>query len=440
MKHRQCMHVHRQRVQRRWRHKKKLQRRVFMWFGASILFTALVVVMVFRLLSPNERFQRDQEGFEHFASGRIADVWDDPPAREALFRDLHEDLSLDVTLYDASDAVITRHGAACADPWVQLPVTSDDGAVLGRMEACGEPYEWGGWRFVLVLFLAMAILWAASGIFAARMLRPLRQLEDMARRIGEGDLSARARLDPHHDGELGMLGHTMNEMVERIEKQLADQRELLAAVSHELRTPLGHLRLLVEMGRHKPTPKVIDEIEEEILEIDALVGQLLASSRLDFGTINTKAVDPIEVAEHALNRLDEDVCKLEVDGERALIEADPMLLGRALANLLNNAQQHGGGVTKLAIRFDVNEVVFAIEDAGPGFGPSERDRVFEAFYRGEHRAGASLGLGLSLVHRIAAAHGGRAWVEDAEDGGARVCFSINAVEADRVPDTAQAAE
>lgn len=440
MKHRQCMHVHRQRVQRRWRHKKKLQRRVFMWFGASILFTALVVVMVFRLLSPNERFQRDREGFEHFASRRIADVWDDPDAREALFRDLHDDLALDVTLYDASGAVVTQHGAACAEPWVQLPVRGDDGAVLGRMEACGEPYQWGGWRFVLVLLLAMAILWAASGIFAARMLRPLRHLEDMARRIGEGDLSARARLDPYHDGELGMLGHTMNEMVGRIEKQLADQRELLAAVSHELRTPLGHIRLLVEMGREKPSQKVIDDIEEEILEIDALVGQLLASSRLDFGTINTKAVDPIEVAEHALNRLDEDVCKLEVDGERALIEADPMLLGRALANLLNNAQQHGGGVTRLAIRFDESEVVFAIEDDGPGFGPSERDRVFEAFYRGEHRAGASLGLGLSLVHRIAAAHGGRAWVEDIDDGGARVCFSINAVEADRIADTAQAAE
>ncbi len=433
------MHVHRNRVHRRWQHKKKLQRRIFMWFGASILFTALVVIGVFRMLSPTERIQRDAEGFERFASGRIAAVWDDPAARDELFRDMHDDLALDVTLYDTSGAVVARHGAACVEPWADLPIRARDGHPLGRLEACGEPYRWGGWRFAVVLFLVVLILWLASGLMAARLLRPLRHLEDMARRIGDGDLSARARLDPHHDGELGMLGNTMNEMVARIEKQLADQRELLAAVSHELRTPLGHLRLLVEMGREKPSQKTIDEIEKEVLEIDALVAQLLATSRLDFGTLHTKAFDPIELAENALARFDIDICAMEVEGERALMEADPTLLARAVANLLSNASQHGGGVTRLLIRFEEDEVVFAVEDAGPGFAPDERERVFEAFYRGEHRAGASLGLGLSLVSRIAKAHGGRAWVEDVEGGGARVLFSISAVPAERV-ETAQAAE
>ncbi|MCA9610660.1 MAG: HAMP domain-containing protein [Myxococcales bacterium] len=439
MKHRHCPHAHRHPVHRRWHHKKKLQRRIFMWFGASILFTALVVVATFRLLSPTERIQRDAEGFERFASGRVAAVWDDPAARDELFRDMHRDLQLDVTLYDTSGAILVRQGAACAEPWAQLPIHARDGAPLGRVVACGEPYRWGGWRFAVVILMVVLILWLASGIMAARLLRPLRHLEDMARRIGDGDLSARARLDPHHDGELGMLGSTMNEMVARIEKQLADQRELLAAVSHELRTPLGHLRLLVEMGREKPSTKTIDEIEKEVLEIDALVAQLLATSRLDFGTLHTKAFDPIELAETALARFDLDVTTLEVEGERALMEADPTLLGRAVANLLGNASQHGGGVTRLLIRFEANEVVFAVEDAGPGFSPGEREKVFEAFYRGEHRAGASLGLGLSLVSRIAKAHGGRAWVEDVPGGGARVLFSISAVPAE-ASETAQAAE
>lgn len=441
MKQRQCMHVHRHRVHRRWQHKKKLQRRIFMWFGASIVFTAIVVIAVFRLLSPTERLQRDAEGFERFTSGRVAAVWHDPVARDEMFRDMHDDLSLDVTLYDASGVILSQHGLACAEPWVDLPVRARDGALLGRVVACGEPYRWGGWRFVVVLMLVMGILWGASGLFAARLLRPLRHLEDMARRIGDGDLTVRSRLDPHHDGELGMLGSTMNEMVARIEKQLADQRELLAAVSHELRTPLGHLRLLVEMGREKPSTKTIDEIEKEVLEIDALVAQLLATSRLDFGTLHTKAFDPIELAETALARFDIDVCALEVEGERALMEADPTLLGRAVANLLSNAAQHGGGVRRLLIRFEDNDVVFAVEDDGPGFADDERQKVFEAFYRGEHRAGASLGLGLSLVSRIAKAHGGRAWIEDVEGGGARVLFSISAVPAERLPkDTAQAAE
>jgi len=430
MKRRHCVHQHRQAV-RRHRHKRKLQWRVFMWFGASILFTTLVVTMVFRLLSPTERLQRDAEGFEHFASGQLAAVWDRPAAREALLHEMHEDLSLDVTLLDPHGAVVARAGEACAEPWVLIRVRTPQGRALGRMEACGEPYAWGGWRFALVLLLAIAILWGASGIFARRLLRPLRNLEAMARKIGDGDLSARSALEPEHDGELGMLGATMNEMVERIEKQLSDQRELLAAVSHELRTPLGHLRLLVEMGRDRPTRALVEEIEAEILEIDALVAQLLASSRLDFGTLHTKAFDPIDVAERALARLDLDPGLLTVDGERALMEADPTLLGRALANLLSNATSHGRGVRELAIRFEPEEVVFAVEDEGPGFGEAERGRVFDAFYRGENRAGASLGLGLSLVSRIATAHGGRAWIEDVEGGGARVLFSISAVEADQ---------
>lgn len=435
MKHRHCVRGH-HRAFRRHRHKKKMQWRIFMWFGASILFTALIVVMTFRMLSPTERFQRDAEGFEHFFSSQIAAVWDRPEARDALFGDLHEDLALDITLYDTEGAVVTRVGAECSHTWVELPIVRDDGTPLGRMVACGEPYAWGGWRFPLVLLLAIAILWAASGIFARRLLRPLRHLEDMAKQIGEGDLSARTDLDPDRDGELGMLGVTMNEMVARIEKQLADQRELLATVSHELRTPLGHLRLLIEMGRDNPSEKVVEEIEKEVLEIDALVAQLLASSRLDFGTLNTKAVDPVDLAERALMRLDLDVTLLEVDGERALMEADPTLLARALANLISNAENHGEAVRRLLIRFEPDEVVFAVEDTGPGFREEERERVFEAFYRGEHRAGGALGLGLSLVHRIASAHGGRAWIEDVEGGGARVLFSISAVEVDQV----QAAE
>jgi len=279
-----------------------------------------------------------------------------------------------------------------------------------------------------VLLAALAVLWAASGLFARRLLRPLRRLEQLAKRIGEGDLSARAGLDPQRHGELGMLGTTMDEMAERIDAQLADQRELLAAVSHELRTPLGHLRLLVEMARDEPSEPLVDEIEAEVLEVDALVGQLLASSRLDFGALSPRTVDPVELVERSLERAEVDVSKLAVEGEAALIEADPTLLARALSNLLTNAAQHGGGVTGASLRFTPDEVVFAVEDAGPGFAPGERDEVFEAFYRGERRAGASLGLGLSLVSRIATAHGGRAWIEDVEGGGARVLFSIAAVE------------
>ncbi len=404
----------------------RLQRRVFLWFGASIVFTAIIVVMLFRVLSPTDRWRRDAEGLERFVSSRVAEVWDDRAARARFVSDLHEDLNLDVTLRDASGAIVERRGAACTEAWARVDIARENER-LGRLEVCGENYPSHGWRFLLVLLTAIAILWAASGIFARRLLRPLRRLEAMARQIGEGDLSARANLSPQKHGELGVLGVTMDEMAARIEKQLADQRELLAAVSHELRTPLGHLRVLVEMAREKPQATRVDEIEREVMEVDALVGQLLASSRLEFGTLEPQRIDPVELAERSLSRIELSREQLRITGKPRRIEADPTLLARALANLLGNAQEHGGGVHSLEVRFDGEEIVFAVEDRGPGFAAEERAKVFEPFYRGEHRAGASLGLGLSLVRRIADAHGGRAWIEDVDEGGARVLFSVTAV-------------
>jgi two-component system OmpR family sensor kinase len=402
----------------------RLQRRIFLWFGASIVFTAIVVAILFRVLSPTDRWHRQAEGLERFVRARVIEVWDDPAARDRFVHDLHADMGLDATLFDAHGRVLSQHGGRCEEAWGSVAITRH-GERLGRLEVCGDPPSYGGWRFVVILLVAICILWAASGIFARRLLRPLRRLEQTARAIGEGDLSARAGLSPQRHGELGVLGVTLDDMAARIEKQLADQRELLAAVSHELRTPLGHLRVLLEMARDKPDAARVDEIESEVMEVDALVGQLLASSRVEFGTLERRAIDVVELAERALDRVSLATDKLAVIGDARPFEADPTLLARALANVLSNAQSHGGGVTALEVRFAPDRVIFAVEDAGPGFGTSEREKVFEPFYRGEHRAGASLGLGLSLVRRIAQAHGGEAWIEDREERGARVLFSIS---------------
>ncbi len=401
----------------------RLQRRIFFWFGASIVFTAIVVGVLFQALSPSDRWRREAEGLQRFVSSRIAEVWDDPAARDRFVRDLHDELHLDATLLDARGDVLLRAGRECDEAWLRIPVARR-GTTLGTLEVCGKPYPGGGIRFALALLVAIAILWAASGILARRLLKPLRHLEGMARQIGEGDLSARTNLSPQRHGELGMLGVTLNEMAARIEKQLADQRELLAAVSHELRTPLGHLRVMLEMMRERAESVPVDDVEREVLEVDALVGQLLASSRVEFGTLEASEVDGVELAERALERVDLQSDRLAVEGTPRGFSADPTLVARALANLLVNAQGHGRGVEALELRFEKDEVVFAVEDRGPGFGPEEREKVFEPFYRGAHRAGASLGLGLALVRRIAEAHGGRAWIEDIEGGGARVLFSI----------------
>jgi len=267
-------------------------------------------------------------------------------------------------------------------------------------------------------------LWLASGFIAWRLTRPLMQVIRVTRDIRDGKLESRIELG-RHAGELGVLAASVNDMAARIEKQIADQRELLAAVSHEIRTPLGHMRILLESAREKQVDApLVADLEREVLEIDRLVGQLLAGSRLDFGTVDQRGLDAADLAALALERAGMAAETLEVTTSDVSLAGDPTLLARALANLLDNAERHGGGAVRLGVRAGDDEVVFEVDDRGPGFSADDLARAFESFYRGRERGHGSLGLGLSLVRRIAVAHRGRAWAENLPGGGARVSFSV----------------
>jgi two-component system, OmpR family, sensor kinase len=107
--------------------------------------------------------------------------------------------------------------------------------------------------------------------------------------------------------------------------------------------------------------------------------------------------------------------------------ADPTLIARALANLIDNARKHGGGLGGMAVRAGAGTVVFEVCDRGPGFAPGDEARVFDRFYRGGVEAAGhhgSLGLGLALVRRIAVAHGGRADAANRPAGGACVTLEL----------------
>jgi len=216
-------------------------------------------------------------------------------------------------------------------------------------------------------------------------------------------------------------------MAVQLERKLTEQRELLAAVSHELRTPLARIRLLVEIARQsRPTPATLDDIEREAIEIDTLVGELLASARLEFQAVTRKPLEAGETARRAIERAGEDAGKLALPAAPLPFVADPTLVARALANLIDNARKHGGGLDGMAVRGGDGTVVFEIRDRGPGFAAGDEERVFDRFYRGNGDAGhhGSLGLGLALVRRIAVAHGGRAAASNRSDGGARVTLEL----------------
>jgi two-component system, OmpR family, sensor kinase len=273
-------------------------------------------------------------------------------------------------------------------------------------------------RGVAGFFLAAAIVWMLAGKIARRIARPLSELVYVAEEIGAGRLRARATVSPWHGGEIGVLSRAINDMAARIEKQISDQRELLAGVSHEIRTPLARIRVLLEIGRQSGVkPATLDELEREVIEIDTLVGELLASARLDFAALTPRPLDGAEVARRALERAGVDCALLSVASDAAALgfEGDATLVARALANLLDNARRHGGGVTALRIAARDGVVSFDVEDGGPGFPADDKST---------RRAEGSLGLGLVLVRRIADAHHGSLTLANRAEGGARATIAF----------------
>lgn len=414
----------------------RLHRRLFVWFGLTIVLTGFLVALVSFLVNEwyGPSWRQEVHRVESFVSNRFARVWDQPAERDALAEELARDLELGVRLEDAKGQELLAYGPRCRH---QLSVrVRRDGAVLGEAFFCAARHRPGGsWRIAIPLLICGGILWAASGKIARRLARPLAEVARVAEEIGAGHLSSRTHLSCRTPDEVGALAKAINDMAARIERQLNDQRVLLAAVSHELRTPLGHVRILIELMRNSGgDEKTLGEIEKEVLEIDALVGELLASSRVDFTALTVRRLDAIDAGRRALDRAGLDPSLLLLEGRNngeIAVEADPTLIARALANLIDNARKHGGGVVALRIRTEAGRVAFEVDDGGSGIELGEEEKVFEPFYKGtngsEHGA---LGLGLSLVRRIARAHGGTAYATRRPEGGARVGFVLAGVAGD----------
>jgi signal transduction histidine kinase len=294
------------------------------------------------------------------------------------------------------------------------------GAFMG-----GERARHPGW----MMALPAVALWVLSGRLARRIARPLDELVHVSGEIGRGNLSARAQLACGGIDEIAILARSINDMAGRIERQIADQRELLAGVSHELRTPLARLRVLLDIARERgASAQTYDELERELLEMDRLVGELLASARLEFQAVAARPLDAVEVARRALERAGLPAGKLSTDLTVAPFAGDPTLIARALANLLDNAVKHARGVECLRVSQRLGFVAFEVLDRGPGIPPELLDGKWKPFVRTATepaaQAAPGLGLGLALVARIARAHGGSVQARNRDGGGAQLVLEL----------------
>jgi signal transduction histidine kinase len=285
---------------------------------------------------------------------------------------------------------------------------------------------------IVTTLIAAGLGWWTS----RRLLAPLSRVASAAGEIASGGLDA--RMPPENDPDLARLASSFNEMADAVQTRIEREARFASDVSHELRSPITALTAAVEVldGRRTDLPdrsqQALDVVVSQVRRFDHMVMDLLELSRIDAGSteLHREEVDPRELVPRIAHRYGFAAVPIAVDDEvPSVVRLDKLRFERVLANLLENAQEHGGGPVRVALDMQTRTtMVLSVDDAGPGVARGERSRIFERFARGSaarHRVGT--GLGLALVAEHAQAHGGQAWVDDRPGGGARFMASFQEV-------------
>ena len=377
-------------------------------------------------------------------------------ARARRVRELDEQFAYPVALAPAADFSAAERARLAAGEMlvtglnrrvvVALPAQAaaavsspPDLLVLGPLNPDWNPEHRLNLPRELVLQAAVALLLAAAGGLAAWLLlrpawRDLRALQHAADALGAGRFDTpmpalRSRL-------FAPVGAGMRATLERLAQALATQRELTGAVSHELRTPLARLRFavdaLVEEDDAAARERAVAACERDIEELEALIEASLTMARLDMGALQA-APEPADLA--ALLQREADALAPLLEGKvlsthlrlHGPVAFDARLLPYGVRNGLRNAARHARSHIELHAWCEGQganaQVCVAVDDDGAGVPAAQREAVFTPFKRldGEReRRSRGWGLGLAIVRRVAEAHGGRASMQDAPLGGARL--------------------
>lgn len=435
----------------------RLYRRLLLWFCAANIVTLLVSVFVTQQLSRMSYVTAPdwpalaQAANEAYERGGVAalDGWRERHRREGVFATLFEDgrnllpgplpppLELQLPKLLAEDSVVLR-------PRPELIVAgervSGAGGVARHLVALRAPRRPPRIDELLVVQIALSLLVIGGlGWVTARSIsRPVAALQAATQRMAAGELSTRVGGRwAQQDDELGQLAADFDRMAGRIEALVAHERGVLQDVSHELRSPLARLHLLLDLARRTPPGEAgphFERAEQEIARLDQIIGDSLALARLEGGL---PGMEPETIAFGELVAARIDACRIEADARGIVLDAplllplslrgNAALLERAVDNLLSNAIKFSprGGRVDILLRRDGDAAELAVRDHGPGVPAAELEALFRPFFRGSNGArAAGHGLGLAIVQRIAAAHGGRVRADNAVPQGLRVLLRL----------------
>ena len=282
--------------------------------------------------------------------------------------------------------------------------------------------------------IVATILGALLGLLASRrIMRPLASIAVTAEKIEKGDLSA--RLANSKDRDLTRLVSSFNSMTDSLEERIQRERRFASHVSHELRSPLTSMRGAVELVANRKSELSeraqlgVELLEKDVTRFERIVLDLLEIARIEAGAANVDLV-PLRaepLLRSILSHLAIDPALLEVAHDVAprQVLVDARRFERVIANLVENANNHGGGVKAIRLQYTTKSLSVHVDDAGPGVPFSERERVFERFARGGHgRHLPGAGLGLALVTEHLRLMGGAVSITESPEGGARFTVSL----------------
>jgi signal transduction histidine kinase len=283
--------------------------------------------------------------------------------------------------------------------------------------------------------IALAIMTVASvaagWLLAGRVLQPLRTMTTVTRQISEDDLHRRLALPGPRD-ELKDLGDTIDGLLARLEAAFGAQRDFVANVSHELRTPLAVSRATLQVALSDPelTLGALRSACEEAIETgrqqERLIEALLTLARSQRGLEHRAQVDLAALVTEVGRIYETDAAgrglHLGIRAEPAIVSGDAPLLERLSANLVENALQYNvvGGNVRVIVWNQGKTALLKVANTGPVVSPDEVSRLLRPFQRAPgDRIGThdGLGLGLSIVKAITAAHGADLTLHPKETGG-----------------------
>jgi signal transduction histidine kinase len=405
-------------------------RRLHLQIFGALVATGLLCVGVAVLLG--SLLGDDTHPAPHFVRNVGALVVEGLPEADAdrfqrALRRRAQRLHASISIWDQRGRLLGRAGRALSRPQGLTPardvlVHKNDALWLGLEDGRTLAVSFHGQRswfrphgfgFAVAVLALVLVLLAGSYFAARRITRRLELLEQGVTRFGEGDLGVRVREEGRD--EVAQLARAFNRSFARISGLLRQQRRMLQSASHELRSPLARLRMALELLTEPESSateraRLSATAERDIAELDLLISDLLLAGRLTDSEL-PKDFAPVLVG--ALLREEAVRAGAEIDAGEACdglcVFGNPRMLKSLVRNLFENAKRYGRDPVRASLACQGPEVVLWIDDQGAPVPETDRERIFEPFYRPQgHHEGkdGGVGLGLHLVRSIAEHHGG----------------------------------